>query len=483
MRYTSTAPKVGSYDDYDWALVLAVLFGLATAIHHGRWDPSAFAVLMVALALLGWRFFVALRRRKALEAPRDAVALGRGRAKVVLVFALLVVMAIVSLLDRTVLPEAAMARWSLGRAAQVLSWALAITYAPFLSGRREPEVLKTLRFGGFAALLCVAGLSVIHASATPDIDVWTIQQRGAEVLLEGKNPYVWATVPDTDPETDFTVPYVYPPMALYVGVIGRLVGGDVRYALLGTLLATGLALRYIARRRDRSHANATPSLVEDAPALFLWQAPPLFMVLDRSWIDPVQILLVTLGVAAHVAGRPTLVAVMLGVAASSKQSMFWVVPLALVLLRFDLRRWIVMAVAAALPLVPFVVWDFRRLKYALFDFMSTLPPRSDGLCFTSWMKRAFGVAFPTQLGFVFAAAIVVAACLRARPANGHDGAGMRGSPSDFGRAVLLTYFAFFFFNRWAFANYYFLLTGFSTLAAAAALSDTHSGSARDRDRA
>jgi hypothetical protein len=45
-----------------------------------------------------------------------------------------------------------------------------------------------------------------------------------------------------------------------------------------------------------------------------------------------------------------------------------------------------------------------------------------------------------------------------------------GRPSlEFSRALVLTYFVFFFFNRWAFANYYFLLTGLAALAGAAAL--------------
>jgi hypothetical protein len=448
--------------DYLWALVIASLFGLATAIHHGRWDPLAFGVLAIAFGLVTWRFMVALRARGAsIGRWRDAVAIA-------VVLGLVASMALVSILDRTVLPEAAMARWTVGRVARLGSWIAVLGYIPSLRGRLEPEWLKTARFAVFATLVAVAGLSAIGASPEPDIDVWTIQQRGAEVLEQGKNPYTSATVPDTDPETDFVVPYVYPPLAIFVGVLGRAVGGDVRYALLGALLAIGVALRSIARAGLAiPPAPSRLALLEDAPALLFWQWPPLFMILDRSWIDPLQVMLIALGVAAHARRRQTLAAVMLGLAASSKQSMIWLVPLAIVLLRLDLRRWIVMGVSAAAPMVPFVLWDFRRLKYCLFDFMSTLPPRSDGLCFTSWMKHAFDVAFPTQVGFALAIGAVVMGCIRA-PRGAADSA--RWGAPTFALALLFAYFAFFFFNRWAFANYYFLLAGLASITAASTLS-------------
>lgn len=446
-------------DEYRSSLLVATLFGLAIAINHGRWSYGAFAVLVVAFALVAWGFFMALRRRT--RPPSD-----KPSWTVAVVLAVLGTMPVTALLDATVIPEHAARAWIIGRGAQVASLLLLATYIPFLGAKRESDLVRNVRFALFGVLVCVAGVSAIRLSRSPDIDVWTIQMRGVEVLLEGKNPYTWATVPDTDPETDFTVPYVYPPTAIYAGVLGYLVGRDVRYALLGALLTTGLALRFIARRGRSDTAHRGPSLLDDAPALFFWLSPPLFFVLDRSWIDPVQIMLITLGVAAHVAGRRTLSAVVLGLAISSKQSMFWLIPLAAVLLRFDFRRWIVMGLAALAPVLPFLVWDFRSLKFANFEFMSHLPPRHDGLCFAAWAHHAFGLAFPTQLGFLLPAAAIALACLRRTPASDRRG----HSPAlSFARATLVAYFAFFFFNRWAFANYYFLLIGLSALIAATAL--------------
>jgi hypothetical protein len=450
-------------DDYRWLLVTGAVLGMAIAINHGRWSGPAFAVLVVAFALIAWRFFVAMRDRGVARAQPSTTLAG-------IVLALLATMPVSALLDRTIIPEPAVQHWTLGRIAQGLFVVLLATYVPFLSGgRREPERMKTARFWAFGVLVLIAGLEVIRVSPVPDIDVWTIQTRGAEVLLDGKNPYVFASVPDTDPETDFTVPYCYPPLPIYLGAAALAARGDVRHTLLAALLAAGIAMRFIARRRRRGDGPVPaplPSLLEDAPALCFWLAPPLFMVLDRSWIDPLQIMLVSLAVAAFVSGRLTLAAVVIGVAISSKQSMFWLFPLAGIILRFDRKRWVIMAVAALVPVLPFMLWDFRALKYSNFDFMTGLAARHDGLCLSSWWSRAFGTTFPPQITFPLSAAVVAAACLRT-PADGAERS--RFAALGFARALVATYGAFFFFNRWAFANYYFLLIGFTSLAAATAV--------------
>jgi hypothetical protein len=448
-------------DDHRWLLAGGTLLGLAVAINHGRWADLAFAALVPGVLIVAWRFYVAVRDRGVPRARAKEL-----RAAPYLLLALLAVLPIIALCDGTIIPKPAVTHWVAGRIAQVAFLALLASYVPFISGRRaEPERLKTARFGGFALLVLVAGLEVIRVSPVPDIDVWTVQKAGAEALLDGKNPYAVVAVADTDPETDFTVPYCYPPFPIYMGTLALAARGDVRHPLLAALLAAGFAMRFIARRRKRER-HALPSLLEDSPALFFWLAPPVFMVLDRSWIDPFQIALITLGVAAFVGGRKTLAAVLLGVAISSKQSMFFVYPLAAIILAFDLRRWVIMGIAALVPVLPFLAWDFRRLKYANFDFMNGLGARHDGLCFSTWVYNTFQVTFPPQITFVASAAVVAAACLR-RPLEAPQRT--RYAPLGFARALVATYLVFFFLNRWAFANYYFLVIGFASLAAATAV--------------
>ena len=458
-------------DEYLWLLVMSFLFGFANAISHGHWQPVALIVLMGALGVLGWRFVVSSRT------PAGGEATLRSSWVLAAVFAMLLSMPLTALADPKILAQPAHSV-AMVRICQVASIALVVSYVPFMTGRRaEPEALRTARFVGFAAVLLVAGISVIHITPAPGIDVWTIQMKGGEVLLDGKNPYVWASVPDTDPENDFTVPFVYPPAAVYASALGVALFRDVRYVLLGTMFAAGLALRFLTRRAASRSGRALPAMLEDAPALFFWQTPMLLMVVELSWLDPLQVMLISVGVAAFVADRKTLAAAVLGVAVSSKQSMIFLFPLVGVILRFDLRRWIVLSAGALVPVLPFMVWDFKALKHANFDFMSGLPPRRDALCFTNAVWQTTRAAFPASSAFVLAALVTGVACLRALPAQLRSRLGPLAAfapaasrPAlDFSRALALTYFVFFFFNRWAFANYYFLLTGLAALGGGAAL--------------
>jgi hypothetical protein len=168
-------------------------------------------------------------------------------------------------------------------------------------------------------------------------------------------------------------------------------------------------------------------------------------------------MLITLTVAAYVAKRPRLSAVLLGVVLSAKQTMFWAVGLTGVLLGFDRKQWATTALVGGALVFPFVWLDFRALKHANFDFLTSLPSRPDALTFTNWYDRRFGTPLPGGLGFVLAAAVALSAMWR-----------MRGSPARLGLALVMTYTVFFSFNKWAFANYYFLMASLAALAAAAA---------------
>jgi hypothetical protein len=470
--------------DYAWLLGISFLFGLSNTIGFGHWEPTACALLAVALGFLVWRFVVAVRGPSG-DAPAGADWRVPGA-----VFAMLLSMPL-SAFFRTPILAAPVHPLDVLRFSEVASVVLIASYLPFSGPDHiEKAWVRNVRFAAFALVLLVAGVAIIHITPAPAIDVWTIQIEGGKALLAGKNPYVWATVPDTDPENSFTVPFVYPPTIAYLAAVGVAVFKDVRYVLLGAMFVAGLALRFIARRAAARSKLELPSLLEDAPALFFWQTPLLAVVVELSWVDPIQVMFISAGVAAFVADRKTLAAVLFGVAVSSKQSMFWLLPLVGVVLRFDLRRWIVLSVAALVPVVPFLLWDFKALKHANFEFMSGLPPRRDALCFTNAVWKLTGASFPASSAFLLAALTVGVACLRALPPtfplvkrlNGGRRSGDRPA-LDFSRALVLTYFVFFYFNRWAFANYYFLLTGLAAMAGAAALQRPEQPSAPEQAEA
>jgi len=443
-------------DDVFWSLAFVVLLGLGTSNNNGHWSMLSFAIVSVGLIVGAIPFVAALRRRGSTPIPERL----SGRAGTWLLVGLLAIMPVVALLDGRLLPSAALAGFGGGRAMQVVTLLLLATYL------REDERMGTARFVTIGVVTFALGVLAIRLSRAPDIDVWTIQQRATELLLEGKNPYQWVAIPTSDRADDFTVVYNYPPLSIYLALFGRLLGGDPRYGNLLAVIAAGVALRVIARTGcEDGEKEKRPAIRDDVAALSFWLWSPMVFVVDRAWVDPQQVALLAIAIAAGSRGKPTLSAIVLGVALTSKQSMFWLVPLAFVLLRFDAKRWAAMAAGALLPLLPFMIWDFARLKHNLFDFMAGLGPRHDALCFTAFVHHAFGAAFPHQIGFLLAA-VAVGAALWRRPV----GEGRADSVLAFARAAAITYYVFFFFNRWMFANYYCTVAGFAaiTIAAAAA---------------
>jgi len=425
-------------------LLVSFLCGMAITFNRGAYSDGALALVLIALGVLVFSVIESSRRRVSIER--------NPRMLLVLVWLGLVAMAFYAWNDEIIIYP--VQPWEAGRKAQIAALFLLATYAPFLTGKwREPKAVRLARFAGFAVVVAVAGADVIKASPAPRIDVWTVQQDGAAALKAWRNPYTAVAERDTGPRAADDVPYVYPPTQLYLTLPAYVLAKDVRFTMLTAILLAGFGMRYIAARAR----TGLPSIAEDAPTLYVWLMTKTFLILEQSWVDPVQVMLITMVCCAYVARLPLLTAVLLGVVLSAKQTMFWAVGLTGVILRFDRKQWVTTACVGAALVLPFALIDFRALKHANFDFLSHLPARPDALTFNTWFLRKFGSELPGALGFVLAAIVAGASMWW-----------MKRSVARLTVALAATYAVFFAFNKWAFANYYFLMAGLASLAAAAA---------------
>jgi hypothetical protein len=283
----------------------------------------------------------------------------------------------------------------------------------------------------------------------PKIDVFDLQTAGAEQLLAGKNPYVSVHVGDTFQAG--TVPYVYPPLQIVVTSLVRLLGGDVRFAMLAGLVLAIVGTRQAVRRLA---PDASP-IVQDLPALLLAVGPTTAFVLEEAWTEPVGLGFIGLAVWAFSARRLTLSAVLWGLAMSSKQSFVFGLPLLLLLPGFSLRHVGIAIAAAVVVIAPFMAWDFGALWRCNVTHYLNLPPRLDGLTFMNMIRFRFGWA-PGDFLCVFAAIFALLASWR------------RSERSASG--MLLAYatvlLVFFSTGKQSFVNYYFLVVGIATMAAA-----------------
>jgi hypothetical protein len=416
-------------------LAYALLSG-ALFLSDGFFSPVALALVLAALALTG---AAALWAR----APR-----ARDR----LLFALLAALVLLQLAGLAarragwyLVPDASP---TIPRACAIGAALLTLSYL-----RPARRRLANLRLVAFGALQVALTLWLVRVSPSPTIDVWHLQERAADLVVHGRNPYT-ATYPNVYGDLRFYSPealregavqgFPYPPASLLLAVPGRLLG-DVRYSLSAALVATFLL--FVATGRRLGLPPGHPA--ELAAVAFLLHARGLFL-LEQAWTDPFLLLAAAACVYAIVCGRARWLA--LAAFLGMKQyAILWLPGLAR---GAGLRaREIVLALLAAAALaLPFALPNPRAFTWAVVQFHFKQPFRDFVLSVPAAVVRAGGPVLPGALGFGVALALIV---LTARRRASSPSRALFG-----GACVLLGFFAF---GKQAAFNYYWFVGGFLLL--------------------
>lgn len=345
-----------------------------------------------------------------------------------------------------------------------------------LLGLRDP--LRTRQRDLIAAamlgLVLLAGAWVLHASPSPLIDVFVLQQRGAAELLAGRDPYtaVYPNLYNAEdslaffgaPITELTN-YPYPPLSLLVTTASHFLGGDVRLGFLGLHLMTGALLYAIAR--PRSSATALGIL-----ALHLLNPRGLF-VLEQAWTEPLLSACVVAWVASSLHKRPPHRRALLGEVVflalflSAKQYSVLLLPLVLAP-RFRpawrattlLKTTALAAGLAALLLLPFLLWHPRDFLTDVVLFQLRQPFRRDALSLPAIFHFVTGLRAPGALALLGAVASLVWAWKKLPRQH----AGLL-----YGAA--LGFVGFFAMAKQAFCNYYSFAAVLLLLCAAACVAE------------
>jgi hypothetical protein len=296
------------------------------------------------------------------------------------------------------------------------------------------------------------GIAVLRASPRPWVDVWVIQQGGAEALRDGIDPYS-ATYPNIygkltskmlSPELMVggrIAAYPYPPLALLAGFPAFVLFGDVRYALLALMIAAAFFL-----------ARAGEGVSGELAALFVLFQPRTFFVLEQSWTEPLVLACFAAAVLACLRWRgPLLAGAALGALAASKQtSPFMLVPLAFALPPQGRRKALLIAagVAAAL-LVPFALWDVGGFFRGVIRMQLLQPFREDSLSLSALLAHLWPADYGwlALVGLALSIALL-AACLRRNT-----------SLLQAAAAAAAAWFVLLLLNKQAFCNYYWLCVG------------------------
>jgi hypothetical protein len=254
----------------------------------------------------------------------------------------------------------------------------------------------------------------------------------------------------TDPLYHYDV-YGYLPGMLLLGLPALLIG-DPRWLMLPMVPLAAFCLRGVARS-----AGASP-LRADLVTLAFATYPGLPWIVREAFVEPPIVLAFLGGLWAVICGRYAWAIAGAVVFLSIKQYTppllltFWAAGLGLK--RIALASVIVLAI-----FLPFIVWSPTDFLWDTFTNLLHLQPRPDATSLNGYLLARFDLNLPGWLTV-------------GPPLVGGAYAAWRAWRGDDWRTVLrLTagmYFLLFLFNKFAYANYYFLLQAVLLVAAGVA---------------
>ena len=305
---------------------------------------------------------------------------------------------------------------------------------------------------------CAAIAAGIHAAAIiaepfPAIDVLDHLRRAGDVLWTGANPYA-SPVPDFwagQSIYGFDTPgFPYPPVVLSVAALGRGLGLDLRWLLLGAALATSALTRAVALRSGWSREVAA------LLGILALSVPRQSDLIVSGFSEPLSGLLLTAALWLWLARRRAACFAALGLFVTSKQYLLVAAPL-LALACASVSELLWLAGGAVVLWLPFAAWGPAALWNAAFGIHLSRPPRADGLTLSAFRMARGGDALAPWVPLLSGSAVAVLAGLP-RPAT----------PASLclGLAGVLT--LTLFLSPQAFSNYY-LLTSWVLIAAIACL--------------
>ena len=341
---------------------------------------------------------------------------------------------------------------------------------------RSP-LIRGIRLVLLAGIFCILGYTTVKSYKHPVIDVFMFQTKGAQLFLQGGNPFDPQQVkfPNVYPKegadfvygpgvVDFTPTaqspggtlrhgFPYMPASLLMVVPGQALGGDIRYSGIVAVLLSALLMAF-------ARPGRYPAL---AACLFLF-TPQVFFIVAQSWTEP--LLVFTFSLAMFCACRwPRALPYALGIFLATKQYTVLLVPLTLLLAGRTEHPWkdtfvllLKAFIAAAVVTLPFVLWNFHAFRGSVVEWQLVQPFRMDScsyLVVLAWLLDGWHAPFFTAFLFVIPA---IGAVLW-REAR---------TPAGFAAGAAFVCMVFFLFNKQAFTNYFYFVIGAACWAVAAA---------------
>jgi hypothetical protein len=294
------------------------------------------------------------------------------------------------------------------------------------------------------SLAAATGIVTIVLINDPNIDVWVILQQSGSGLLHGKDMYRQHWVGSTGLQNV----YPYLPASTLLLAPFRWLLGDVRYGLL----IASLGGAWLLQRFGAARIAALPALI--------FVVPGWVYLVNRSWTEPLLVVLLAAAILAIRSGRTTLAVVALALALASKQPVVLLLPLFALWPSFGVRRAAGSAGLAILVVAPWIIAGPSAFWHDAVHANLSLGAETKALNLQALLLR-----HNVTVGFGFLAVFVVAAyavVLWRAPRT----------PSGLALGCAVVMWAFDLANSQTFFNHYILPIGLILVALAVADPET-----------
>lgn len=305
-----------------------------------------------------------------------------------------------------------------------------ISQSPSNSNR---DKFKTFIF--IFIIMILLRLFMIWSSPQPYIDVYDYLYKGAVGFLSGLNPY---SMTYTKLYTDFTPDYYgYLPGMLYFTLPFVALFKDPRFTFVFAEIATALLLFKLSNGKKDRYLYS----------LIILNNPVSLYLLEQSYTESLIVLLFV--VVAFLLLKKKIIAAGLiyGFLIATKQYVLFTIPLFLRLVSPVLGKlaFFLFAIVAILALVlPFMIWNSNDFIQDAILLQGQFSARYEGLAFFSFLNR-IGIPYNFPLSTAIISVFWIFIFMQKK--------------INFSRLFYLLSFlflVFFFFNKWAFINYYYL---------------------------
>jgi hypothetical protein len=369
-----------------------VVFGILwlASLTAMQWSVVRFRVLIVAVLTLStvalWVWAV---RRSPVRLGKEVVlALGLGTAGVTLLVPVF-----------THAPAPARTWILVGQAVGVVLVAAVL----FATARDTAGGGPAVAMGLVALTHTALTVSAVRHSPAPRIDVWVVLQQAADALARGENLYgrTWVDSPGVDDA------FTYLPWTAVLLAPGRLLAGDVRWAMLAWSLLGLVGIWRLA---------GSARWVAAAVAMLVYLAPGTLTQVDQAWTEPMLLTLLIWWAALVQRGHGWWAVLPLALACASKQHLVLLLPVLLAWRGFGPARSLATGGLAAVLMSPWFVRDPGAFVHDTVTLLVEFHPIRFANTLYLLALNVFGVTLPFWLtGLVVATALACAVWLVRRP--------------------------------------------------------------------